>query len=279
MTTPPATAPPNTDQNPFLKKAEEEARKPKKASLLDGITTGKKTRPIFCFIYGPEGVGKSTFAAGAPNPIFLQTERGSDQLSVARFPIPKTFLEFKRQIQALDEEPNDYQTIVIDSMDGLEFLLWQQICEESNPKVESIEQISYGGGYSKAKTLWRKLLGKLTEMSATYNVILIGHAVVKPFVDPSLTAAYDQWRPRLHDKSSEVIKESVDLIAFATVDVQVFKPQGERKGRATTDGERVLHAQPTSVGWVCKNRFNLEDPLPLKWADLAAGVKAFYEEN
>ncbi|WP_423830963.1 AAA family ATPase, partial [Staphylococcus pseudintermedius] len=38
-------------------------------------------------VWGVSGVGKTTFAAAAPNPIFLCTEEGAESLNVARFPL------------------------------------------------------------------------------------------------------------------------------------------------------------------------------------------------
>lgn len=263
-------------ENPFAVKAAEEAVKPVKTGPLASVIRGKKMRPLFGYFYGPEGNGKTTFASKAPNPIFLQTERGVDQLDVNRFPIPVTYAEFLEQLDSLEFETHDFKTIVVDTVDGLEFLIWNKICNECSPKVESIEQIPYGAGYAKAKTIWRALLSRLTRMSERYNIVLIGHAIIKPFSDPTQLAPYDQWRPRLHDKSSEAIKESVDLIGFACIDIEVFKQQNKSKAVANS-GQRVLHTQPTSAGYLCKNRFNLPDPMPLEWSELRAGVKAFYE--
>ena len=43
-------------------------------SLLENIQSGRESRPPRLMVYGSEGVGKSTFGASAPNPIFIQTE-------------------------------------------------------------------------------------------------------------------------------------------------------------------------------------------------------------
>ena len=43
-------------------------------SLLESITRGKENKPPRLFVYGQEGVGKTSLAASAPNPVFVQTE-------------------------------------------------------------------------------------------------------------------------------------------------------------------------------------------------------------
>jgi hypothetical protein len=49
-------------------------------------------------IYGAEGVGKSSFAALAPSPIFIQTEDGLGEIDTSRFPLCKTFDEVIQQL-------------------------------------------------------------------------------------------------------------------------------------------------------------------------------------
>lgn len=53
-------------------------------SILNNIKRGKQQRPQRVIIYGPEGVGKSTLAAGLPAPLFLDTEEGTQHMNVGR---------------------------------------------------------------------------------------------------------------------------------------------------------------------------------------------------
>jgi len=39
-------------------------------------------------IYGPEGIGKSTFASQFPDPLFIDTEGSTNSMNVARLPRP-----------------------------------------------------------------------------------------------------------------------------------------------------------------------------------------------
>src|ERR1700756_350013 len=93
------------EANPFAERAAQEAAaKPKKASVLSLITRQRKRRPFFGVLYGPPGVGKSTFASEAPSPIFIPCERGLDQITVSKFPTPTTLAEFGSYLKAIDEE-------------------------------------------------------------------------------------------------------------------------------------------------------------------------------
>src|ERR1700758_2667199 len=102
---------PIVQANPFADRA---SVQPKRAGILSTITTNKRFRPVFFCLYGPPGVGKSTFGSEMPDPIFIQTERGLDQITIPKFPVPKTFIEFYQQLNALDKEEHDYKSIVID---------------------------------------------------------------------------------------------------------------------------------------------------------------------
>ena len=48
------------------------------------ITRGIQSKPLKVVIYGPEGVGKSTFASLFPDPLFIDTEGSTARMDVAR---------------------------------------------------------------------------------------------------------------------------------------------------------------------------------------------------
>ena len=46
------------------------------------IIEGKEKRPLKIVVYGPEGIGKSTFASQFPDPLFIDTEGGTSNLNI-----------------------------------------------------------------------------------------------------------------------------------------------------------------------------------------------------
>ena len=52
-------------------------------SILDEIQTGMNPGPIKMNIAGTDGIGKTTFAAGAPSPIFIKTEEGTTEEEIS----------------------------------------------------------------------------------------------------------------------------------------------------------------------------------------------------
>ncbi|HXM29784.1 MAG TPA: ATP-binding protein [Chthoniobacterales bacterium] len=266
-----------TEVNPFAEQAAQEAAKPKKPGILSQVTTRKRRRPVFAVVYGPPGIGKSTFGTNAPNPIFLQVERGLDQITVPKLPIPKDFSQLYAQVDALDREEHGYQSIVLDTLDATEILIWQRARTEG--KVTSIEDYGggYGKGYVRAREIWTGLLSKLNEMSERFNVILLAHSHLKTVNDPMQSAAYDMHRIKIHDKSAEIIRQMVDLICFANLDVSIIKEsQKARKGRGIISEDRLMWTAPTT-GIEAKNRYDLDNPMPFSWAALEKGVNDFYD--
>jgi hypothetical protein len=145
--------------------------------ILSTISRGKRPQRIFALIYGVDGVGKSFWASNAPKPIFVGAEKRTEQLEVARFPQTESIGELIEQLRALQTGKHEFQTVVLDSLDWIEPLIWKAVCDEA--KVESIEQAfgGYGKGYVRALDLWRTLLKELAILNR--NVLMIGHAQIK----------------------------------------------------------------------------------------------------
>jgi len=175
-------------------------------SLMNQIHTGRRIMPPRILMYGTEGIGKSTTAAQAPHPIFIPTEDGLDQIDCASFPLAQRFDEVVSAISALYTEEHDYQSVVIDSLDWLERLIWDDVCREYGVNcreygVKSIEKADggYAKGYTHALTQWREVLNGLDALRNERGmaVILLAHAKVEKFEDPE-SVAYDRYSPRLH---------------------------------------------------------------------------------
>jgi hypothetical protein len=252
-------------------------------SLLQSIHRGKQPMPPRLVLYGTEGIGKSTFASEAPKPIFVQTEDGLAEIECDKFPLARTFEEVQAALTALHAEDHDYQTVVIDSLDWLERLIWDLLCRQHN--VSSIEKVDggYAKGYTHALTYWRQVIDALNRLRGERGmaVVCIAHAKVEKFEDPE-AAAYDRYSPRLNKHASALVCEWSDAVLFAT---RKFRTQTENAGfgrkRAIAaavgsgGGERILRCVggPTCVA---KNRFGINEELPLSWA---AFVQALTTDN
>lgn len=241
-------------------------------SVLNEIQTGKQQLPPRVTVYGTPGIGKTLFASKAPKPIFIQTEDGLSEIDCDRFPLAtllETVLQF---LTALLNETHKYQTVVIDSLDWLEQLIFQELCRQYS--VSSIEKVDggYSRGYTHALIHWKQILDLLNalRLQKSMIVILIAHAKVERFEDPESTA-YDRYSPRLHKHASALVCEWSDAVLFATRKIRVQsedagfnRKRGIAYGLGRDGGERVLRTIG-SPSCVAKNRYSLPEEIPLDW--------------
>lgn len=243
---------------------------------LDAVVKGKIKKPVRVLLYGVEGVGKSTFAAGAPSPIFIGAEDGTSELDVARFPEPQSWNDVIDAVEVLRTGQHSYKTVVIDTLDWLEPKLHSFVCQnrpdKNGARHSSIDNYPYGQGIGLVVTEWRALLAALDALRAQrgMNVILLAHSTIKPFKNPT-EDDYDRFELALLTKSAGVLKQWPDAVLFATFETLVRKVNGTSKGVST--GARIVHTERRAA-WDAKNRFYLPETIPLDWAAFEEGVAA-----
>ena len=245
--------------------------------LMNEIKRGRQPKPPRLLVYGTEGIGKSSFAAQAPAPIFIQTEDGLSEIECDKFPLAKRFEDVQGVLLELYSEQHDYQTVVIDSLDWLERVIWDELCQQHH--VTSIEKVDggYGKGYTHALTYWRQILDSLDRLRLERGMIVvcIAHAKIEKFEDPE-ASAYDRYSPRLHKHACALVSEWCDAVLFATRKIRVQsedagfnRKRGIAFGLGKDGGDRVLR----TIGGpscVAKNRYSLPEELPLSWPDFMA---------
>lgn len=244
-------------------------------SLLETIQSGRENRPPRIMIYGQEGCGKSTWASHAPKPVFIQTEDGLGEIECSKFPLVKSHGEAISQLTALRDEPHDFQTVVIDSVDWFERLIFDEVCREYGVRTIEKADGGYGRGYSRALDYWGKLARLLEELRDKRGMmaILIAHSKVERFADPE-NAAYDRYMPRMHKFASHFLVEWCDAVFFAS---KKFRVQKEDSRAIATPigadgGERTLRTTG-SAACTAKNRYSLPPEIPLSWNAFITAMK------
>jgi len=227
------------------------------------ITTGKQQRAQRVVLYGVESVGKSTFAAQFPKPLFLDIEQGTSHLDVDRCDINS----WKQLTEALAEaKATDYQTIVIDSADWAERLCVEDLLATS--KKTSIEDFGFGKGWVMvAERMSRMLASVDTLIDAGKNVVLIAHSRIVKFEAPDALAPYDRYELKLSKQSSPLLKEFADELWFLRFKTKVSTSETGR-GKGLGGKERIL-LTTHSAAYDAKTRSGLAEELPLEWASVA----------
>ncbi len=253
-------------------------------NLASHTKTGVRIKPPKVALMGVGGIGKTTFAAGATKPYFLFTEEGQGKLDLPRLelreddPVIRTWDEIMGAVGALYEQEHEHKTLVIDTLDGLEPLLWAKVCEDHN--ASSIEDVmgGYGKGYVVAADYGRRLLQGLDALrnDRKMAIVLLAHIERKRFEPPD-SPAYDRYKLRLQNRFADLVQEWVDVLMFANWKVHVVtetdkRTKSERK-RGAGSGERVMYTEERPAHWG-KNRYGLPFEMPLSWAAFAGAMAA-----
>lgn len=237
------------------------------------IISGKTGGPRRIGLYGLQGIGKTTWATCAPNPIILQTEDGAGDIDCDKFPLASSYSEVMKNLESLYVEQHAYKTVVVDSLDWLERIIWQEVCSKKN--VTSIEDIGYAKGYTFALTQWREILEALSALrnERGLTIILVAHSKIEKFENPE-TESYDRYAMKLHKLAAAVVQEWCDEVLFATYKVYT-KTTGEglnKRAQGIGGDERVLKTREHPA-YAAKNRLNLPEELPLVWSEYAQFLK------
>ncbi len=236
---------------------------------LNNVSKGRKKEPFDVILYGPEGIGKSCFAAEAPVPVFFDLEHGTEELDVERMPSPDTWQEFRQGIQTLLREPHSYKTLVIDTADALETLIYAAVCKEHGEP--SIESFGYGKGYDFALKLWQDFVADLRAVRARgMNTIILAHSQVKTFSNPR-GADYDRFQLKLAKKTEGFLKDRTKALLFVTYNDAVKEKKSQR-AKAFGDGSRVVYTAYRPA-FDAKNRYGLPFEIGLSWAEFEAAAR------
>jgi hypothetical protein len=253
------------------------------------VKTDGNNLPSRLIVHGVEGVGKTSFAAHAPKPIFLMArgETGLETLidsgrlsNIPHLPEVESWEDLRSAIQWLTDSEHDYKTLVIDTLNGSERLCHEHVCRRDyNGDWTKSGFLSYMQGYETSLADWRELLTWLDALRAKKRMAIIGlcHTKVVQFRNPE-GADYDRYAPDCHPKTWSLTHKWADHVLFANFFTDVSKGDGNRaKGKGGQD--RVLYTV-RHAAYDAKNRAGLPEEIDLGtsaaegWGNFTTALKA-----
>ena len=207
----------------------------------------------------------------------MQTEDGYPSgLEINSFGLIDNFTDLRLAIAALASDQHQYQTVVIDSLDATEGLIWHDVCRSQG--WSSIESPGYGKGYVIVDPWWNDILKgfEFLRRRLGMNVVLLAHSAIETINDPR-AASYTSYQLRLHKRARGLVQDWCDAIGFLAPDLHVQSEEvgfGKKRNRADGGSQRWLHfeARPS---FVAKNRYGLPAKMPVP-KDFSYGALAPY---
>lgn len=234
-------------------------------SVFDRLQSSKRKNPPAIAIYGTPGVGKTSLAAEFPNPIYLyvEGEEPPDGVDLPSAEI-KSFGDLLDTFGDLLTQDHDFKTVIIDSVDKVEPMVWDATLERNGWEVidsnDKGSPTAFGKGYLAADVEWKEYHEAIAALTrAGIFVVQILHSQTKAFKDP-LVDDYDPYRPKLQTRALDLVIENCKALLFInrrTSVKQIDKGFGkkESKPEGMSGGERVIHTDERA-GFLAKNRLN-----------------------
>lgn len=242
--------------------------------------TMDKLVPPSIILYGVEKIGKSSFGAKMDNPIFIQTESGLNNINTSAFPVCETdtdengyvlqsgYSKVLECLTTLAMEEHKYKTVVIDSLDWLEPLIWDEVCKQTNTyPIEKVDG-GFGKGFAVALEKWRdyfKYLNYLREEKGM-TVLQIAHSKIKETKSPDADI-YDKFTIKLQDgknvSAANTLFEYADIILFANYQINTVKEKigkDMNRNRAIGGNIRYLYTEERPA-FKAGNRYNFADKI------------------
>jgi hypothetical protein len=224
-------------------------------------------------IYGAEGEGKTTLATKFPQPVAMLLERGLPRgMTIDAIEGLSSYSAVIEAMRALYQDHRSYKTLVIDTVDSLEPMLLEHVCDQHHWK--NIEAPPYGKGYVAADIEWRRWISAVTALRDRHGmtIVLVAHSVIERYDDPR-APSYTVYAPKLHKRARHLILDACDLVGFLAKDLHVATSDGgfRERTRATSSNQRHLFVEGNAA-FIAKNRFampaKIAIPVDFNIADL-----------
>jgi hypothetical protein len=239
----------------------------------------RKSEPPRIIIYGPEGIGKSSFGASCPSPIFLPTEKGLKEIDVKRWPLITTFEMLLNYIDVLIQDKHKFKSGIIDTLNGVQKLIFKEVSAKAG---RGIEDIGYQAGYQMALPYWDILLDKLDELQMIKGMIIIclAHSKVKTYNAPELEP-FDRYMLDMHKDGAARVQRWADAVLFVNYKNYISKIKvgmGQEITKSSGIGERSMFTEERPA-YIAKNRYDFPHELPFPKGDGWNQLKPYFKSS
>ncbi len=245
------------------------------------LTQGREKKPLKLFIYGRNGIGKTTFASRMDNPVLLDLEDNASHLTVDR-QLLTSYRDIQSFLLALKTQEHPFKTVILDSVDVLEDLITQDILTR-NGKADLSKVGGYGEGYKQQVTAFSNIIKRMDALfQSGMNVVFLGHETVRRVEEPG-EKVYDRVTPAIRENNYSQICNWCFGVFYATsavnrgaIEDAGFNQKRTRNVDRTSD--RIFYTTP-SAAHLAKNVFELSSPMPLDYPAFEKAIESFYNPS
>ena len=226
---------------------------------LRTITNSTANRAPKGIIYGPPGIGKTTFGACG---LIVNTENGIPPgLVVDHTNYFSNWSQIRECLDWLGSIEHSYGVVTIDTVDWLLRRMEEHVSGTDGTHKGMTSTLNKSqGGYGNGKLVLRNhvyqyllpLLDKLVNNGVA--VLLLAHTARRELTTQE-GATFERSMPKIHADLADVFIEWSDFVGAACM----------------LSGERALILQETGQ-LVAKNRYGITNPIPLSWDALVSAI-------
>lgn len=164
-------------------------------------------KPMSCLIYGQPGIGKTTIALSAPNPVIIDLDNNGVCRVNRRFRKPSLQVKDYQQIIDLinSEEIDPFETIVIDTVGDLIDKIGDWLAKSNNKIRQSDGKLSISG-WGAVKSQFNLFLKSIIDKQK--NVIFIAHDKDEKDGEKKI------FRPDIPGSSGKDIIKKIELMGY-----------------------------------------------------------------
>jgi len=230
-------------------------------NLLEEVFSQAHMRAPKGIIYGPPGIGKTTFGAGCSKPIIVDCENGAGYIPCSRTPYLTTWADIQKWLNFMATAEHPYETVVIDSVDWLLRRVEEHVAGVNGDSKNMERTINRAhGGYGNGRQVLKNYVYQylMPILDAIVNrgiaVILLAHATRQTLTNID-GVAIEKSAPEIHPELINNLIEWSDFVSAARLN----------------DKHRELVLKETNQ-LMAKNRYGIETAIPLNWSALIHAI-------
>lgn len=160
---------------------------------------------IAALIYGQPGIGKTTLACSAPNPVLFDFDGGVTRINGA-FQVPTVQVSRWEEVaEAIDEMGTMFNSIIIDTV-GKMFAYMEDYIKRTQPKMKQADGSLSLKGYGVRKNMFNEFKNGL--ICKGINVIFVAHD------NETRQGEEVKIRPLISGSSANDLMQDIDLVGY-----------------------------------------------------------------